>query len=137
MPLVVDEGHGASLGLGTSTWEANAKIISITPGEVTRDALLTSDLSTSTNDTFIPSDLQDNGEVAIEFYHNDSIAPPFAASETITITYPVGTGQSTAPIASFSGFFIGYTPGQAMSREIRKGSARIKITGAVTYTPAT
>jgi hypothetical protein len=137
MPQAVDEGHGATLGLGTSTWEANAKIISITPGEVAREALPTSDLSTSANMTFIPADLQDNGEVSIEFYHNDSIAPPFAAAETITITYPVGVGQATAPIASFSGFFTGYTPGQAVSGEVRRGSGRIKITGAVTYTAAT
>lgn len=137
MPVAIDEGHGATLGLGTSTWDTNAKIISITPGEVSREALETSDLSTSANKTFIPADLQDNGEVSIEFYHNDSVAPPFAAPETITLTYPVGVGQSTAPIASFSGFFIGYTPGQAVSGEVRRGSARIKITGAVTYTAAT
>lgn len=137
MPVAIDEGHGATLGLGTHTWDTNAKIISITPGEVSREALETSDLSTSANKTFIPADLQDNGEVSIEFYHNDSVAPPFAAPETITLTYPVGVGQSTAPIASFSGFFTGYTPGQAVSGEVRRGSARIKITGAVTYTAAT
>lgn len=137
MPTAIDEGHGASLTLATSTWEAAAKIISITPGEVSREALETSDLSTSTNKTFIPADLQDNGEISIEFYHNDSVAPPFAAAETITLTYPIGVGQATAPIASFSGFFLGYTPGPAASGEVRRGSARIKITGAVTYTPAT
>lgn len=137
MPTAIDEGHGASLTLATSTWEANAKITGITPGEVSREALPTSDLSTSTNMTFIPADLQDNGEYAIEFLHNDSVPPPFAAPETITVTYPIGVGQATAPIASFSGFFTGYTPGQAVSGEIRRGSARMKISGAVTYTAAT
>lgn len=146
MPQVVDEGHGATLTLGTSTWDSTAKIISITPGTVARESIETTDLTTTVAKTFIPAELRDNGEFTVEFYHNDSIAPPMidvvgppavSGNETITITYPKGPGQATtAPAISFSGHCTSYTDGNAATGEVRKGSATFKIAGAITYTAA-
>lgn len=137
MPVAVDEGTGATLTLGTSSWETAARILSITPDAVMRDALETTYLATTTAKTFMPADLRDNGGFSLEFLHIDSIEGPFAAAETVTITYPTGTGQTTPATLSGSGFLVEFVPGNAAVGEIMKGSAKYKWAGTVTYTAAT
>jgi hypothetical protein len=142
MPTVAaDEGHGATLTMGTSTWDTNALIISITPDAITRAAIETTHLGTATARSFIPEDLVDNGGFTIEFLSNgadtNAILPVLAAAETLTITYAVMSGNSTGQIITGSGFCTEYTPGSAAVGEVIKGSAKFKWAGTVTYTAAT
>lgn len=138
MPVAVDEGHGATLGLGTSTWDTAALIKSIAFSGATRAALETTHLATANGRSFMPEDLPDYGEMDVEFYHIDSIAPPYAAAETITVTYPLGSGQSGAATFACSGFCTDYKPGDPTGvGEIMMGSAKWKFTGAPTFTAAT
>lgn len=136
-----DDGHGATLTLGTNTWEANALITSIQPDPVTRDVIETTHLGTSTAKSFIPADLVDNGGFTIEFLNNSSDAnatlPVLQAAETVTITYATVGANSTGQIITGSGFCTEYTMGQATSGEVIKGSAKFKWAGTVTYTAAT
>jgi hypothetical protein len=137
MPTAVDEGRGATLTLGTSTWDTAALIISIEFDEIARAALETTHLTTANARTYMPEDLPDYGSVTLEFLHIDSIAPPYAAAETVTITYPLGTGQAVPATAAFLGFLTNYKPGGAVVGELMKGTAKYKVTGVITFTAAT
>lgn len=137
MPTAVDEGHGATLTLGTSSWDTAALIVSIEFDDIARQALETTHLATSGGRSFIPEDLPDYGAVSVEFLHIDAIAPPYAAPETITVTYPLGSGQSGAATIACSGFLLDYKPGSPAVGEIMKGTAKWKLTGAMTFTAAT
>lgn len=137
MPTAVDEGHGATLGLGTHTWDTAALIKSIAFDAIARQSLETTNLATANARTFMPEDLPDYGSVTVEFYHIDAIAPPYAAAETLTITYPVGSGQSGAATIAGSAFLVDYTPGSPAVGEIMMGSAKWKFTGVLTFSAAT
>jgi hypothetical protein len=137
MPVAVDEGHGATLTLSSSTWETAALLTSVTWDAIARQSLETTNLATANGRTFMPEDLPDYGALTVEFYHIDAIAPPYAAAETVTVTYPIGTGQSGAATIACSGFLTEYTPGSPVVGEIMKGTAKWKLTGAATFTAAT
>jgi hypothetical protein len=143
MPTVsADDGRGATLTLGTGTWDAAALITSIQPDAITRAALETTHLGTATARTFIPEDLVDGGGFTIEFLANgadsNSILPVLTAPETITITYaPIGSNSTGQIITSTLAFCTEYTHPTAAPGELLKGSAKFKWSGVVTYTAAT
>ncbi len=136
-----DDGHGATLTLGTNTWDTAALIVSIKPEAVTRSPLETTHLASSVARTFIPEDLVDNGGFEIEFLNNGSDAnatlPVLFAPETITITYAIISTASTGQIITGSGFCTEYTMGTAAVGEIIKGTAKFKWASTVTFTAAT
>ncbi len=143
--VAADDGHGATLTLGTSTWETAALISSIEPEPVTRAALETTHLGTATARSFIPEDLVDAGGFTINFWSNASDdsggtasqIPVLNAAETITITYAVVSTSSTGQIITGTGFCTEYTPGKAKAGELIEGSAKFKWAGALTFTKAT
>lgn len=136
MPTAVDEGRGATLVLGTSTWDTAALLKTISFDAITRASLETTNLATANARTFMPEDLPDYGSLTAEFFHIDAIAPPYAAAETITLTYPVGSGQSAGATIACSGFLVDYTPGSPAVGEILMGTAKWKLTGVMTFTAA-
>ncbi len=139
--IAADEGRGATLTLGTNTWDTNALITSIEPDAVTRDALETTHLGTSVARTFIPEDLVNNGGFTIKFLSNGSDAnatlPVLLAAETITITYAIVGTASTAQIITGSGFCTDYQEGSAEVGKIIEGTAKFKWAGTLTFTAAT
>jgi hypothetical protein len=138
MPNAADEGRGATLTLGTSSWDSTALITNITPDALTRAALDTSHLTTTNYRTFIPEDLVDPGGFTIEFHHDGDAEPPISSvPETVTITYPLQSGYSTGALITGSGFCTEYTPGAAAVGELMKGTAKFKWAGSVTFTDHT
>lgn len=139
--VAADEGRGATLTLGTNTWDTNALITSITPDAVTRSPIETTHLGTTVARTFIPEDLVDNGGFTIEFLSNSSDAnatlPVLQAPETVTITYAIVSTSSTGHIITGSAFCTEYTPGAAAVGELVKGSAKFKWASTLTFTAAT
>lgn len=127
--------------MGTNTWETAALIVSITPDPVTRAALDTSHLGTTTARTFMPEDLVDNGGFTIEFLNNSSDAnatlPVYQAAETLTLTYAPISGNSTGQIITGSGFCTEYTMGAAAVGELIRGSAKFKWASTLTFTAGT
>lgn len=102
---MADTGNSATVTFGTSNFAP--KIRSITIGERTREALNDSDLTTTNQMTFIPSDLIDAGGFTMEVEWDQSAAvfPPItAAAETITITFPLKPGEGTAATLAGTGF---------------------------------
>lgn len=138
---VPDDGLGATLTLGTSTWESNAVITSITPDAITREALDTTHLGTTVARTFIPSDLRDNGGFSCEFIAdagggNATTMPPMTTAETATITYAPPSGSTNGATISGSAFCTEYTPQSAAPGELMKGTIKWKWASTVTFTAA-
>lgn len=142
--MVADDGHGTTLTLGTSTWDTNTLITSISPDAATRDAIETTHLSTTAAKSFIPADLVDNGGFSVEFIAdqnsnttNTSFTILVASAETATLTYsPSGSNANGATISG-SAFCVEYNPPSASVGELKKGSAKFKWAGVVSYTVET
>lgn len=138
----VDQGHGATILFGTSSW--TAEILSLGWNGASREAIPTSHLGTAApatgkwgNMTFIPSDLSDPGNLEIEYHHNpDTTVPLDAVAETITITFPSPPGVTTTGAKwSSSGFVtsaeVTAPDGKMTGRMTVKLSGNIQKTAAV------
>ena len=115
-----------------------AEIIDVTLPESARESIDTS--HTATTDgmmTFIPSDLIDNGDLEVELNFDEDASPPIDSDpETVTITFPLRTGNTTAATWAFTGFMTNYAPAAPIDDRMT-ATATIKVTGAITITPGT
>lgn len=128
----VDIGTGTSIVFGTSAFAANLLVVN--HNNSSRPVVKTSHMGTTTNDTFMPGDLTDNGEVEVEFQFNPDNQPPISgAAETITISFPLSSGESVKATAAFSGFCFGWQWGAPME-ELMTATATLKVSGAITWT---
>lgn len=103
----VDSGFGASITFATGYC---AKITSISLDGMTREAIDTTNMA-STNGwaDFIPSDIKNAGTMTVELLHDKNAAGKTnlaAAAGTITVTYPISTGGSSAGSVACSGFMM-------------------------------
>ena len=136
---MADIGTGATITFGTSS--NTFDLTSIEISDVSREAIDTTNLGTTTARTFIPTDLYDPGSIDIEFDYDDdnvsSNAPQFsAAAETITITWPiVGTVAAGGKFAA-SGFMTNFGVSTPLEDKIT-GSGTFKMSGAITFTDGT
>jgi len=108
MTTNADTGNSATLVLGTTGAVGNVRSI----GEISQDLekLETSYLATSTFKTYMPSDLAEPGEVEFEVEFDTSIdLPACGVVETITITYPMRTGETVAANHAGTGFILKVT----------------------------
>ena len=123
-PLV---GTGTTITFGTSGFSAN--IMSVDGPGITREAIETTHMGTTTAKTFIPADLIDGGEMSFTMQFDGALDPPTdAAAETITIDWGgAGTGEKW----TFSGFMTGFNPSSPLE-ELMTASATLKVTGDVT-----
>jgi hypothetical protein len=138
MANLPDEGRGATLTLGTSSWDTTALITNITPDAITRASLENTHLGTTNYRTFQPEELLTAGGFTIEFYHDGDAEPPInAAAETVTVTYPLQQAYATAALITGSGFCDSYTPGSAEVGSLMKGSAHFVWAGGITFTDHT
>ena len=79
------EGLGTTIVFGTSGFNAN--LLSLDGPSLTREAIDSSHMGTTTNMTFIPAGLSDGGEISGEWEFDAGLTPPIdAVAETITIT---------------------------------------------------
>lgn len=139
----VDLGNGASITFGTSGW--TAQITSLAWNGVSRASVETSHLGTSAaaagkigSKTFMPASLTDPGSLAIEGHFNPNTNPPIEqAAETITVTFPLVSGDSTAANWQASGFMTDFAITGIVNDEKMMFSATVKLSGSVTMTDAT
>jgi len=100
-------GHGASIVFGTTGWTGIIhKITGLhrTRGKIEITAL---NLAVNSEKQYIPEDLIDCDEITIDYEFNPSAStqtPLTSAPETITITAPMRSGESTAATLAGSGF---------------------------------
>ncbi len=87
--------------------------------------------------TFKPGKPTDPGGLKIEFFFNPDQTPPIsAATETVTVTFPVPDGGHTAAKWVCQGFLTDYTFKGAIGA-LMTGSATLKWSGQIAVTPST
>ena len=131
--MAADTGTGSTVTFGTSGWAG--EILDINFDGFNREAIDTTHLGTTTARTFMPSDLYDPGELTLEVQFDGDDGPPIAAAETITITFPLKSGDTTAGNWAGSGFVTGFSFGLPLEGK-QTGTMTIKFTGAITETDA-
>ena len=128
-------GNSATIAFGTTGFTANYTRIGGTG--TSRESLEVSHLGTTVHKEFTPDDLSDPGEMTVEFQWDQSAStfPPInSAAETVTVTYPLKSGESTAATLSGSAFLTKSTSPDLVNGEIMMGEATIKWAGDITYT---
>lgn len=133
---------GSTLAFGTTSWAAKVTAVNLAGVEAVVHDVSHMGLTVPThpilgNRVKIPGGLIDPGHLEVEFWANPGTPPHVgAAAETLTFTYPLATGDSTA--AKFAGSAICKSfEGQASLEQPWKGKAVFEITGGLTFTPAT
>ncbi len=100
---MADVGTGTTIVFGTSSF--TAEILSVNGNDISREDVPTTHMGTTNYHTFMPSKLVDGGSIEMEIAFDPDSQPPItAAAETITITFPLPSGQSTAANLAFSGY---------------------------------
>jgi len=130
---ISDIGTGTTVAFGTSGTSMAYRIESVNLDGITREAIRTSHMGTTTAHTFMPGDLADFGELKLSVHYDSALGlPPInSAAETITITLPAG-GTSTHTIVG-SGFLTGLAINDPLEGLIM-ADMTIKYTGALTVT---
>ena len=132
-----DVGTGITITFATATnddWAA--ELLSVEHGDVERPAIDTTHLGTTGGRTFIPGNLYDPGTITCEcaFLPDD---PPRIThtAETITITWPLGSGGTPANTQA-TGFITGYTRTGSLEEKMT-ANVTIKVSGSITDTAET
>jgi hypothetical protein len=136
MPTYALEGTGATIAFATSNF--NSDLISLTLPEKAREAIETTHLGTVGAKTFKPAKLKNVGTISAEFDHNPAATDLTGQDiETITISYPLLSGQTTPTRLVISGFATNQG-GEEMKVDSRMTSkVTIQVSGDITLVPAT
>jgi len=131
---ISDIGTGVTIVFGTSAFLAHLE--SVDGPHMQRESVKTSHMGTTTNHTFMPGDLVDNGEIQMTIHFDPSQTPPIAAvAETVTITWPLPAGKTTPATWAASCFATAFNPG-ARLEELMTATLTLKVSGAVTIVAA-
>lgn len=125
--MATDIGTGSTVTFGTSSFTAD--ILSVNLSGITREAINTSHMGTTSDHTFMPADLVDNGTLEMEVAWVAGLTPPIltnGAAETVTVAF-----AGSASTWSFSAFQIDL--GIVVPLEDKMtATMTFKITGAIT-----
>lgn len=138
--MAADSGNAATVTFGS--WTFTAAIISITPGEESREALDVSHLGTTSYRQFIPGDLVDASEWVFTYIQDstdaDKTLPPnptsgtadgMGARDTVTITLPEQISAGDPPTFVFTGFVTSRTLAPLENDTVQVGTFSIKPDG--------
>lgn len=132
--MAAGTGNGTTLTHAAATFIAN--IISITPGEQTREALNVSHLGSVSNHEFIPGDLIDSGEFTVTYIQDvtdsDKTLPPMIGAELWTITLPEQVPAGNPPTITFTGFVTSRQLAPLENDTVQVGTFTIKPDGVTT-----
>lgn len=134
----VDTGHGATITLSSSGESYNWN--SIDAGESTLEPVETTHLGSGAKKTFMPGDVVDEGEVTIPYQHDSEAAlPAEGLVQTLTITLPTASGQSTPATLVGTGFVTRVKRPNLQTNQLQDGQIVFKFDGLTgpTYTAAT
>lgn len=131
----------ADSGFGVTITFSSTFLASITNVEwsgISRKAIATTHAGTSAGAaTFLPSDIEDYGELKVDLLFNPNDAPPITgAAETVTVTFPIPAGGNTACTWAASGFLTDFQVGVPID-DVMTATATIKFSGVVTFTDGT
>lgn len=105
-----DIGTGCTIGFSASSF--TAEITGINGSDISREAIDTSHMGTTGEKTKLPGDLFDAGSVEFEIAFKPGEEPPIAdAPETLTVTFPLASGDATPANVAGTGFCTGWSWG--------------------------
>jgi hypothetical protein len=101
--MAFDVGTGTTIVFGTSGFSAS--LLSLSASDVSREDIDITHMGSTSYREFMPGDLIDGGTIEMEIaFDPDDEAPMTGTSETITITFPIPSGASTAATFVFKGY---------------------------------
>lgn len=129
----VDTGMGASVAFGTTGFTANWKSIN---GQTQREIIDKTHLGSTSAREAIQAKMKNPGTLEMEIQLDPGMTtaiPMTTTAETVTVTFPLMSGQTTAASLSSSGFVTGYKAhvegGQMMTANLT-----VQLTGKPTWT---
>lgn len=129
-----DMGFGHALTFSSSFF-GYVRVTSV--NSISRDPIETTHSASSNGTrTYIPSDLEDWGEVQIEGLLDHNTTPPISsAAESFTLTFPLATGEAVGATWAGSAFMTSFSASVPFDG-VCTFSATLKFAGAVTVTAA-
>jgi len=127
---MADTGNTATIVFGTSGFTANYTRIGSTSQE--RESLEVTTIATTGEKLYQPNDLIEPGEFSCEFHWDQSAStfPPISAvAETITVTYPLKAGESTAATLAGTGYLKSSSGPDLVNGEIMSGEFTVQWDG--------
>jgi len=119
-----------------------AELTDINWSGISREAIETSHMGLAAagsgkfgNRTFLPGELIDPGTLECEIAFDPDTLPPIAgAAETVTITWPLPSGQTTAGTFACSGFMTDFSLSAQLEGSRMTANVTIKLSGECTVT---
>jgi hypothetical protein len=132
--LATTEGYGASVTFSSGFFASITDISFDGFERMTFDKTANSNLSSSSGyREFYVSALKQIGQMTVTIWHNPSATVPLtSAAETVTVTWPVSPGQTTAGSIAGTGFLTRYAIKGPLEGLI-EATATIQFSGAPTY----
>lgn len=104
---MADTGQTATLTFGTTGYTANRRMIG--GSTFSRPKISKTHLGTADFEEYFPGDLDEPGEFEVEFEFDPGVSgaiPGRGTVETVTVTYPIKTGQSAGGTLAGTGFIM-------------------------------
>lgn len=99
---MADSAIGTTLVFTTSSYTLN--VLSATPSENAVNALPITTLATTGFREYIPGTIKEAGEMEIVALHDPDLEPPIGTVDTMTLTWPLPSGQAVAGTLAGTGF---------------------------------
>lgn len=131
--MAVDTAIGLTVTFGTTSYTAN--IVSARWTGISRGAVDTTHLGTTTAKSYTPFDLFDPGELEMGIQFDIDDYPPIdQAAETITVTAPIASGESAGGTWAATGFVTGFEWGGSTEENLMDATVTVKFSGDITDT---
>jgi hypothetical protein len=129
----VDTGHGGTITFATSARALNW--LTIDPGERSRPPIDITHLA-STTPTYMVGDLEEPGEMTVTFQWDPAGSTAWYATstvtETVTITWPVAPGGTTAATYAGTGMVTRIKFPTLQTNQVQTGELTVKWAGGTT-----
>jgi hypothetical protein len=126
----IDTGHGGTITFGTSSRAFNW--LTIDAGERSRPAVDITHLA-STTPTYMAGDLEEPGEITLTFQFDPAGTAGWyatsTATETVTITWPVAPGGTTAANYAGTGLVTRVKFPTLQTNQVQIGEISVKWSG--------
>lgn len=131
---MADTGNTATVTFGTSS--LTVAFDRVTIGSETREALEDSDLTTTNYMTYLPADLRTPPIITFSYFFDQSdtsFPSGGAAAETLTVTFPLKSGETSAATFTATGFIIDpHGDIEIANNELMKGTLQFQCDGKTT-----
>jgi hypothetical protein len=126
----IDTGHGGTITFATSSRALNW--LTIDAGERSRPAIDITHLA-STTPTYMAGDLEEPGEITLTFQFDPAGTAGWyatsTAAETVTITWPVAPGGTTAATYAGTGLVTRVKFPTLQTNQVQTGEMSVKWSG--------